>query len=131
MVAAVLNRPTLVLNRNWQPVGIATVAKSLTKVWNDTARIVDPADYQQYTWDDWSLLRPAGDDLFIGSVTSYFREPATFPMVLDIPADRHLKNVRELVMNKDVPVECEEQSARIQVRMGFDTPAMMYVFEIA
>ncbi len=51
MVAAVLNRPTLVLNRNWQPVGVATVAKTLTKVWNDTARIVDPADYQQYTWD--------------------------------------------------------------------------------
>jgi hypothetical protein len=32
MVATVLNRPTLVLNRNWQPVGVATVAKSLTKV---------------------------------------------------------------------------------------------------
>ncbi|GAB4155265.1 MAG: HNH endonuclease [Planctomycetaceae bacterium] len=59
MIAPVLTRPTLVLNRNWQPVAVATVARALTKVWNDSARIVDPADYQQYTWDDWSELRPA------------------------------------------------------------------------
>jgi 5-methylcytosine-specific restriction endonuclease McrA len=58
MVAAILNRPALVLNRNWQPVGVATVARSLLKVWNETARIVAPADYRQYTWDDWSRLRP-------------------------------------------------------------------------
>ena len=75
MVAAILNRPTLVLNRNWQPVGVATVAKALTKVWNDTARIVDPADYQQYTWDDWSLLRPADDDLFIQTRRFHLRVP--------------------------------------------------------
>ncbi|MHC4877793.1 MAG: HNH endonuclease [Planctomycetota bacterium] len=65
MVASVLERPTLVLNRNWQPVGVATVAKALTKVWNESARIVDPADYQQYTWEDWSQLRPADGDLMI------------------------------------------------------------------
>ena len=65
MVATVLNRPTLVLNRNWQPVGVATVAKSLVKVWNDTARIVDPADYRQYTWSDWAELRPSEDESFI------------------------------------------------------------------
>ena len=75
MVAAVLNRPTLVLNRNWQPVGVATVAKALTKVWNDTARIVDPADYQQYAWDDWSMLRPADDDLFIQTRRFHLRVP--------------------------------------------------------
>jgi hypothetical protein len=44
VVTAVLNRPTLVLNRNWQPVGVATVAKSLVKVWNETALIIDPDD---------------------------------------------------------------------------------------
>ena len=65
MVASVLERPTLVLNRNWQPVGVATVAKALTKVWNESARIVDPADYQQYSWDDWSRLRPADGELTI------------------------------------------------------------------
>jgi len=75
MVAAVLNRPTLVLNRNWQPVGVATVAKALTKVFSDTARIVDPADYQQYTWGDWSQLRPADDDLFIQTRRFHLRVP--------------------------------------------------------
>ena len=75
MVAAVLERPTLVLNRNWQPVGVARVAKALTKVWNDTARIVDPADYQQYTWEDWSQLRPADGDLFIQARRFRLRVP--------------------------------------------------------
>lgn len=65
MVTAVLNRPTLVLNRNWQPVSVATVAKALVKVWNDAARVVDPADYQQYTWTDWSQLRPSEGEPFI------------------------------------------------------------------
>jgi 5-methylcytosine-specific restriction endonuclease McrA len=65
MAAEVLQRPTLVLNRNWQPVGVSTVARSLVKVWNDTARIVDPADYRQYTWIDWSELSPVGGAAFI------------------------------------------------------------------
>ena len=56
VVTSVLQRPTLVLNRNWQPVGVATVARSLVKVWNESARIVDPVDFQQYGWEDWSLL---------------------------------------------------------------------------
>lgn len=56
--ALVLNRPTLVLNKFWQPVGVATVARALVKVWNDSARVVDPADFRVYTWEDWSRLRP-------------------------------------------------------------------------
>jgi 5-methylcytosine-specific restriction endonuclease McrA len=58
MDIAVLHRPTLVLNRSWQPVGIATVARALIKVWNDTARVVDPVDYQLYTWTDWAAMQP-------------------------------------------------------------------------
>ena len=46
MVAKVLERPTLVLNRNWQPVNVATVARALVLVWNESARVVDPHDYQ-------------------------------------------------------------------------------------
>ena len=63
MTTSVIERPTLVLNRNWQPVGVATVGRALVKVFNEQARIVDPADYQLYTWQDWAQLRPAnGDD---------------------------------------------------------------------
>jgi hypothetical protein len=34
MVANSLQRPTLVLNRNWQPVNVATVARALVLLWN-------------------------------------------------------------------------------------------------
>lgn len=75
MVTAVLNRPTLVLNRNWQPVGVATVAKSLVKVWNETARIVDPDDYRQYSWADWARLIPADDEPVIRTGGNRLRIP--------------------------------------------------------
>ena len=42
MVAKALERPTLVLNRNWQPVNVATVARALVLLWNESARVVDP-----------------------------------------------------------------------------------------
>ncbi|MCA9076222.1 MAG: HNH endonuclease [Planctomycetaceae bacterium] len=71
MVSAVLQRPTLVLNRNWQAVGVATVARALVKVFADGARVVDPDDYRQYTWDDWAALRPDDDELFVQ--TCHFR----------------------------------------------------------
>ena len=75
MIAAVLQRPTLMLNRNWQPVGVATVARALVKVWNDAARIVDPADYRQYTWADWWRLRPQKDEPFIQALRFRLRVP--------------------------------------------------------
>lgn len=75
MVAAVLDRPTLVLNRNWQPVGVATVARSLVKVWNETARVVDPADYRLYDWADWAALQPEEGDPFIQTRRLRLRVP--------------------------------------------------------
>jgi len=75
MVSPVLNRPTLVLNRNWQPVGVATVSRSLTLVWNDTARVVDPHDFQQYSWTDWSRMAPNGNEPFIQAVSQRLRVP--------------------------------------------------------
>lgn len=69
MIAAVLQSPTLVLNRNWQPVNVATVARALVMVWSETARVVDPHDYQLYDWRDWSKLVPQKDQPFIRSVS--------------------------------------------------------------
>ena len=70
-----LNRPTLVLNRIWQPVGVAPVARSLTLVAAERARFVDPADYQQYTWADWTRFIPKDDEPFIQAVTFRIRVP--------------------------------------------------------
>ena len=41
---ASLLKPALVLNRNWQPINVATVARAMIMLWNDSAKIVDPID---------------------------------------------------------------------------------------
>ena len=74
-MTAVLERPTLVLNRNWQPVGVASVARALVKVWNDHAVIVDPADYQTYDWNDWVELQPAEGEHVIRTQKLELRVP--------------------------------------------------------
>ena len=68
MVAKVLQRPTLVLNRNWQPVNVATVARALVLLLRQTARVVDPSDYQLYDWADWARLEPAEGEPFVRGV---------------------------------------------------------------
>ncbi len=71
----VLNRPALVLNRNWQAVHVATVARALVLLWNESARVVDPSDYQTYSWEDWCKLRPAEGERFIQAVRFRLRVP--------------------------------------------------------
>ncbi len=62
MSQGVLDLPTLVLNRQWQPVHVTTVARSLILLWNDAARVVDPEEYQLFSWSDWALRRtPDGE----------------------------------------------------------------------
>ncbi len=75
MVTKVLQRPTLVLNRNWQPVNVATVARALVLLFNESARAVDPADYQTYTWEDWSRLRPRDGEALVRAVRFRLRVP--------------------------------------------------------
>ena len=75
MVANVLQRPTLVLNRNWQPVNVTTVARSLTMVFSGSAHIVDPQSYQLFDWEDWSALKPADDQLAVQAVSQRFCVP--------------------------------------------------------
>ncbi len=70
-----LQRPTLVLNRNWQPINVATVARALIMLWNDAAKIVDPVDYQLYDWSDWSRLVPDRDEPYIQAVRQRIRIP--------------------------------------------------------
>lgn len=75
MVAHILQRPTLVLNRNWQPVNVATVGRALVMLWNETARVVDPYDFQMYDWKDWSRQVPHDGELFIQAVRRRLRVP--------------------------------------------------------
>ena len=75
MVSSVLQRPTLVLNRNWQPINVATVARALILLWNEAACVVDPVDYQTYTWSDWAKLRPRNGEVFVQAVRMRLRVP--------------------------------------------------------
>ena len=75
MVAKVLEQPTLILNRNWQPVHVATVERALVLLWNESARVVDPEDFQLYTWEDWSRLKPRDGEAFVQAVRFRLRVP--------------------------------------------------------
>lgn len=74
-MTTLLEQPTLVLNRNWQPIGVAPVARSLMLVWNDNAMFVDPSDFQLYSWADWSALQPKDDEPFIQAVRQRLKVP--------------------------------------------------------
>jgi 5-methylcytosine-specific restriction endonuclease McrA len=67
MSKGVLDLPTLVLNRQWQPVHVTTVVRSLSLLWNDAARVVDPDEYRLFSWSDWALRRPADGEPCIRS----------------------------------------------------------------
>jgi 5-methylcytosine-specific restriction endonuclease McrA len=75
MMVNALQRPTLVLNRNWQPVNVATVARALVLLWNEAARVVDPESFQLYTWQDWSRRVPRDGDAYVQAVRLRLRVP--------------------------------------------------------
>jgi 5-methylcytosine-specific restriction endonuclease McrA len=58
MTTPILDRPTLVLNRNWQPIHVTTVVRALAMLWNDAAKVIDPEEYRPYSWEEWAT-RPA------------------------------------------------------------------------
>jgi 5-methylcytosine-specific restriction endonuclease McrA len=58
MTSEVLDQPTLVLNRNWQPVHVTSVARSLILLWNDSARVVEPDEYRLLSWSEWTEREP-------------------------------------------------------------------------
>ena len=100
--SAVLERPTLVLNRNWQPVNVATVARALVMVWNDTARVVDPADYQTYEWADWARLAPEEGEPFVRAVAYRLRVPEVITLsVYDLLPSATVAFSRRNVFKRD------------------------------
>lgn len=75
MTSGVLQRPTLVLNRNWQPIHVATVARALVMVYQGTALVVDPEDFSTYSWSDWTQLAPTDGESFIQGVSFRLKVP--------------------------------------------------------
>jgi len=71
-----------------------------------------------------------GETECLGVITSYYREPAMFPMVLTVPEGKHLVRVRELISGAEVPHAMRDGEARIMVELTFDTPAFVFRFEL-
>src|SRR5262245_9397192 len=71
----ILQRPVLVLNKAWQPVHVATLARALVLLFKESAVVVNPADYQTFTWEDWSKFSPLEGDAFLRSVNCRFCVP--------------------------------------------------------
>lgn len=71
----VLKRPSLILNKNWMPISVATVERAICLVCKDAARVVDTESYQLYSWEDWAMTRPDEGELFIQSVRQKIRVP--------------------------------------------------------
>lgn len=57
----VLSMPTLMLNRNWTPIRVTTVADALTKMFEGVAKAVDE-EYATYDFDSWAELRVAENE---------------------------------------------------------------------
>ena len=75
MTRNVLELPTLVLNRNWQPIHVTTVVRALVMLWNETAKVVEPDEYRLYDWEEWSELEPADGRPCIRSARRRLRVP--------------------------------------------------------
>src|SRR4029077_12506891 len=77
----VLEHSTLVLNRNWQPVNGASVERALGLLWKEAPRVIDVANYQTFSWSDWSKLCPSEGDAFVQSVRIRLRVPEVITLV--------------------------------------------------
>ncbi len=72
---ALINSPVLVLNKNWQPVDVATLACALTHLFKENAVVIDPSDYSTYNWDDWSSISPEAGEKFLQTTSVKLRIP--------------------------------------------------------
>lgn len=112
MSVSVLERPTLVLNRNWQPVSVAPVARALTMLWNESARVVDPEDYRLYTWSDWARLVPRDGELYLQAVSFRLRVPEVLTLTrYDRPRESAVTFSRRNLFKRD-HVTCQYCGSR-------------------
>jgi 5-methylcytosine-specific restriction endonuclease McrA len=63
------NRKVLVLNKNWNPVGIVKIQRAITLLFSihnitnlPKAKIIDTKDFSTYYWEEWAELNPEDYD---------------------------------------------------------------------
>ena len=72
-----------------------------------------------------------GEDLMIGVVASYFKEPAEFRMAATPPAGRKVRSIRELVGNKPLSPKAAKGEVSVAIKMGYDDPLKIVVWKLA
>ncbi len=85
MAMSVLNRPTLVLNKNWVPINTISVRDAIVRCSNEwlddrnkiqpVARILDIDTWRLYSWDDWKELLPIDGDAIVHSAHGQHKAP--------------------------------------------------------
>lgn len=102
MQSGVLERPTLVLNKQWMPVNIAPVARALTLLWNEAAMVVDPDDFRLYNWADWARMAPREGEPVIRAVSFRLRVPEVLALTKhDRPRSNSVTFCRRNVFKRD------------------------------
>lgn len=102
MTSLAMQAPALMLNKNWIPIRVTTALSAIIKVFEGSARVVNPDDYQTYDFDSWAALDLKKDDLFFR--TSRLSIPVPSVIVLakygEIP-DRKLAFSRSNIYKRD------------------------------
>jgi len=78
MIAKVLQRPTLVLNRNWQAVNTTTPAHAFCQMSSGNAMALDiegDSKMIPVSWEEWIELPPRDTDWTVGVVRGALRVP--------------------------------------------------------
>ena len=70
-----LDERTLVLNRNWIPIGTTTVRTAICLLYREAARAVHPEDYSVHDFDSWASLRVAEEEPCIRTVSLRLKVP--------------------------------------------------------
>lgn len=73
---SVAKERVLVLNKVNCPLKVVSLKKAIKMLAKGRASVLDPTtEFTEYTWDDWSELRPAAEEAFIRGVRMNYRIP--------------------------------------------------------
>lgn len=103
---SVLNEPTLVLNRNWQPVTFLPVQTCIVNVMRDMASVLDPVNYLLLTFEEWAVSKPDTDRWI---KTAHEPIPAPEVIVLKKYGERP---PRKIVFNKHTLAKRDEHQCQ-------------------
>jgi len=70
-----LNKPVLILNKNWIPIRVKSVRKAFILASRERAAFIDPNDYSVILWDEWIKITPSEGELYIISTNANIKVP--------------------------------------------------------